>query len=1053
MQARQELGLDYLSTDEAPNSLSPSGIARPQIESLTQLIISVLSDQIFGGKDFHGFGLFLKSPPGLPELQAKFESYLLGLTVAYVHEKIISDTSVLDNASVVNNIARMITHLSAAILEGWFLHGVDPVLDMTGTVLEYFQGAGASKLSRMQACNQAIVSMKTVFLTILLLSLFRSGDEQDGERSTVSFLQRMSYWHMILLGPNSTGPEFVRLLCHVLYEKLVDGRREIRSAAASFWRILLVQKPAETTSILEGATARSNGEVFLGFQKLKEIDDDTFLDWVDSHGEALEVLFRRTARYWDRFVTEQIENTEAAAKARIEKRKDRLKQWASDELASQDILRRHRVAWQHWMVNVYSSEHLKHNRANQDQQDNLNYIFSLYKRLDYRLRRPCGLFEDMAPEKWRLDPTEGRNRMRLRLVPDLDSRSEQYRPKYQKRQSNSTDGQYFGHQRRPSSSGTRLSDASPQKYPASLQEESPSSTKSVALSDTQRGLLGSEEDFEMIDDPLDSEGNFEDKNRMVMRSLQRGEQIQHVHNVSRIVGLEACEGLLILGKTALYLLDSFFQRSDGEIVNAWQAPQDERDPYLQMISGHQVTDRPAHRTGFQREPRHWKWTDVVSISKRRFLFRDVAVELFFTDGRSYLLTTGLPEARDQLYSQLAASASHVHGNSEATRPENSWRLEALSPPDDIPQSLGSKFVNAFHAGQSSLATRSWAKGEISNFSYLMLVNTMAGRTFNDLTQYPVFPWVLADYTSDELDFTDPRTFRDFSKPMGAQSLNREADFKERYQAFAEMGDHNDPPFHYGTHYSSAMIVTSYLIRLQPFVQSYLLLQGGNFDHADRMFYSVEKAWISASRDNMTDVRELIPEFFYLPEFLENSNGFNFGQLQSTGESIDSVKLPPWAKGDSRIFIAKHREALESPYVSKHLHQWIDLVFGFKQRGEAAIEATNVFQHLSYFGARDLDTIHDPVERLATIGIIHNFGQTPYQVFQRAHPSREVVQRKPPRLDAAVEELTRLPNPIHGETFPDQIRLRLIYPQKPMNESIRWSTLPSTNDFSALLRSA
>ena len=293
----------------------------------------------------------------------------------------------------------------------------------------------------------------------------------------------------------------------------------------------------------------------------------------------------------------------------------------------------------------------------------------------------------------------------------------------------------------------------------------------------------------------------------------------------------------------------------------------------------------------------------------------------------------------------------------------------------------------------------------------MLVNTMAGRTFNDLTQYPVFPWVLADYTSEELDLDNPATFRDLTKPMGAQHAGRQTDFVERYKSFAEMGD--QPPFHYGTHYSSAMIVTSYLIRLQPFVQSYLLLQGGNFDHPDRLFYSIEKAWTSASRDNMTDVRELIPEFFYLPEFLTNSNGFNFGMRQGSGGSIDNVVLPPWAKGDPKIFIAKHREALESPYVSQHLHQWIDLIFGSKQRGEAAIENSNVFHHLSYHGAKDLDNIEDPHERLATIGIIHNFGQTPHQVFSRPHQPREHMHHKLKRLDTSAESLTLLPFPLLG----------------------------------------
>ena len=276
---------------------------------------------------------------------------------------------------------------------------------------------------------------------------------------------------------------------------------------------------------------------------------------------------------------------------------------------------------------------------------------------------------------------------------------------------------------------------------------------------------------------------------------------------------------------------------------------------------------------------------------------------------------------------------------------------------------------------------------------------------------PVFPWVLADYTSEELDLEDPNTFRDFSKPMGCQTTTRAAEYRDRYMQFAEMGDQNAPAFHYGTHYSSAMIVSSYLIRLQPCVQSYLLLQGGSFDHADRLFDSIGKAWASASRETMSDVRELTPEFFYLPEFLTNINKYNFGTKQGTGGVVNDVGLPPWAKGDPQIFIAKHREALESPYVSEHLHQWIDLVYGYKQRGESAIEATNVFQHLSYQGAKDLDTITDPVERLATIGIIHSFGQTPYQVWQRLHPARELHRSSVSRLDTIVESLTRLPDPL------------------------------------------
>ena len=75
--------------------------------------------------------------------------------------------------------------------------------------------------------------------------------------------------------------------------------------------------------------------------------------------------------------------------------------------------------------------------------------------------------------------------------------------------------------------------------------------------------------------------------------------------------------------------------------------------------------------------------------------------------------------------------------------------------------------------------------------------------------------------------------------------------------------------HYGTHYSSSMIVCGYMIRASPFTEIFLALQGGNFDLADRLFSSIPRAWVSASSENRGDVRELVPEFYYSPSFLIN----------------------------------------------------------------------------------------------------------------------------------------------------------------------------------------
>eukprot|EP00061_Rhincodon_typus_P016025 g44018.t1 len=133
-------------------------------------------------------------------------------------------------------------------------------------------------------------------------------------------------------------------------------------------------------------------------------------------------------------------------------------------------------------------------------------------------------------------------------------------------------------------------------------------------------------------------------------------------------------------------------------------------------------------------------------------------------------------------------------------------------------------------------------------------------------------------------------------------------------------------------------------------------------------------------ENPNDVKELIPEFFYFPEFLENQNQLDLGRLQISKERVNDVILPRWATSPED-FIYKHRKALESDYVSAHLHEWIDLIFGYKQRGPDAAKALNVFYYCTYEGAVDLDAVADEKERKALEGMISNFGQTPCQLLK------------------------------------------------------------------------
>lgn len=113
---------------------------------------------------------------------------------------------------------------------------------------------------------------------------------------------------------------------------------------------------------------------------------------------------------------------------------------------------------------------------------------------------------------------------------------------------------------------------------------------------------------------------------------------------------------------------------------------------------------------------------------------------------------------------------------------------------------------------------------------------------------------------------------------------------------------------------------------------------------------------------------------------------NFGK-RSDGTPVNDVILPPWAENSPEKFITILRESLESEYVSRNLHHWIDLIFGYKQRGEQAVKADNLFYHLCYEGAINLDNVNDLTKRHALEVQISEFGQIPKQLFTKPHIPR------------------------------------------------------------------
>ncbi|KAH9965265.1 beach-domain-containing protein [Russula dissimulans] len=467
-----------------------------------------------------------------------------------------------------------------------------------------------------------------------------------------------------------------------------------------------------------------------------------------------------------------------------------------------------------------------------------------------------------------------------------------------------------------------------------------------------------------------AEAIADDKHRRVRHELEPGDVIEAVSTIARITGVDSSPGLLICGRTHFYILEGLVEDEDGDIIDAQDAPRS-----LFFVPGSILE---LH--GIQRAQR-WSYEQIANLSNRAFLFRDVALEIYLKDSRSVLFVFTDRRKRTDMDRRLS-SASAISGRSAAGHTPG--LTPGLTPSvfkSPFVSKFGARVFAGFRPDELSTAQRRWQAREISNFTYLSILNQISGRTPSDATQYPVFPWVLQDYESENLDLSSKSFFRDLTQPMGALTPARRDAAQSRYENLESVGE---KPFHYGTHFSSSMIVCHYLIRLAPFTNMFKTLQGGDWDLPDRLFSNIQRAYSSASQDIRGDVRELVPEFFTCPEFLENSANLDFGVQQNTGERIHHVVLPPWAKSDPLLFIVLNRRALESDYASESLPAWIDLIWGYKQRDPASL---NVFHPLSYEGSIDLDSITDELEREATVGIIHNFGQTPRKLFGAPHPQR------------------------------------------------------------------
>eukprot|EP00736_Rhodelphis_marinus_P000950 Rmarinus@m.25149 len=208
-----------------------------------------------------------------------------------------------------------------------------------------------------------------------------------------------------------------------------------------------------------------------------------------------------------------------------------------------------------------------------------------------------------------------------------------------------------------------------------------------------------------------------------------------------------------------------------------------------------------------------------------------------------------------------------------------------------------------YGGTLAALIRGWTEGTVSNFDYLMALNACTGRRRGDPAFHPVLPWVM-DFTSADGGWRD-LTKTKFRLNKGDEQLE---------------STYSGPDPHHIVEILPEITYYVYMARRVPVNVLTRVVRAKWEPHEYPTTMMRLYAWTPD---------ECVPEFF------DDASIF-----RSIHPDMHDLGLPAWAP-TPEAFIRAHREALESPMVSRSLHHWIDLTFGYKLTGASAVKAKNV----------------------------------------------------------------------------------------------------------------
>ena len=375
--------------------------------------------------------------------------------------------------------------------------------------------------------------------------------------------------------------------------------------------------------------------------------------------------------------------------------------------------------------------------------------------------------------------------------------------------------------------------------------------------------------------------------------------------------------------------------------------------------------------------------EIEEIVERRFLLMWQAIEIFLKNGKSYFFNLISKEELDfiiDIFKNNKITKNKVH------------------------------FKDYFKTFQKKLFLE-WQEERLSTYEYLLLLNKFSSRSFNDVNQYPIFPWLIRKYVKEKGEADIKVLYRDFKYPMASQIEENRISAINRYEDDEESGVKF--PIHYGTHYSTSSYIYFYLMREEPYTTLLEKLQGYKQENPDRMFFSLFDTLFVL--ETGSDNRECIPDIFCKIEQFINLNCVDFGK-KNNGLRVDDFIIDNYSNnliGDENNnnfinnyvqFIFDNQKLLDEKIISNNISDWFDIIFGIGQLPEKNMKKSlNIFNKATY---EQKINLHEKLLKMRKkykeeevikkienkIDLIISFGQTPYQIFNEKHPKNEKKKR-------------------------------------------------------------